>query len=729
MQTNNLADDNDLIATTDPRVAEALRQFQICENYWDYPYREAAIDHAYFVGGELQWDREIRQRLTGAKRPALTFNQLQQFVFGVVNEQKQNPSEAQVNAEANGATEDIARVLQDIVRKTRTKSHGKPHIAALRDMVVGGIGFWELGTEYVSQSSHKQHIIWKRVEGWSSVYIDPMADFPTFHNANYAFKFKDISRDEFKRLFKGKVATTSWDPFNTSLTGWIGQNHIRICEHWYTEYTKRSLIGMEDGTDKFLDEIKPGVDRPLMDANGEFAQIREEDYRKVFMQVISAAEILKEPVEWMTKYIPIIPVMGEKDVVEGRVHIFGMLRAARDPQVAANYMRNHLIEAIGRASKAQYLMDPKHTEDFEEFYENANVENRFFLPAHLLDDTGNQMGPPIPINQNTPVDQIQLAVNTQDTSLQQSMGSYGPTGGQRGTGVESAEAILARQVPGDRANFRYVDAFNEALKYACLQTIAMIPIVMDVPQVVQLEGLDRKPYKAAVYNSQQQPDVQSVQLANGIQGLFDLSRGDYGVEVSVGPSYETKRAETQTSLAALVSSLGNMPDELRIIIPHWIRSMDFPGHEELADQLTPQAIKAQQGDPAAALQQVQMQLQQKDAQMQHMAQIIQELTFEKKAGQTKALADAHIEKGWQDIEMEKIKANSATALTKTQADLTKTAATLAHDQAKTLLGHEISRIQQDKEHLHDVHMSLHDTAHQFAMQESQQEAEPTSEAA
>lgn len=725
MQTNNLADDNDLIPTTDPRVAEALRQFQICENYWDYPYREAGIDHAYFVGGELQWDREIRQRLTGAKRPALTFNQLQQFVFGVVNEQKQNPSEAQVNAEANGATEDIARVLQDIVRKTRTKSHAKPSITALRDMVVGGIGFWELGTEYVNQKSHKQHIIWKPVEGWSSVYLDPMGEFPTFHNANYGFKFKDISREQFKRDFPGKVATTSWDPFNTSLTGWIGQNHIRICEHWYAEYTKRTLVGMQDGTDKFLDELKPGIDLPLMDEKGEFAQIREEQYRRVFMQVISAAEVLKEPVEWMTQYIPIIPCMGEKDVVEGRVHIFGMIRAARDPQVSANYMRNHLIEAIGRASKAQYLMDPKHTEDFEEFYENANVENRFFLPAHLLDDNGQQLGQPIPINPNTPVDQIQLAVNLQDTSLQQSMGSYGPTGGQRGTGVESAEAILARQVPGDRANFRYTDAYNESLKYACLQTLAMIPIVMDVPQVVQLEGLDRKPYKAAVYNSQQQPDVQSVQLANGIQGLFDLSRGDYGVEVSVGPSYETKRAETQKSLAALAQSLGNMPDELRIIIPHWIRSMDFPGHEELADQLTPQAIKAQQGDPAAAAQQAQMQLQQAEAQMQHMAQMIQELTFEKKADQTKALANAHVEKGWQMVEMEKTRQANQVKLVQTQADLTKTAAQLSHDGAKALLGHEIGRIQQDKDHLHDLHMSMYDAANQMA----QQEAAPDSAAA
>lgn len=720
-------DDNDNIPVQDDRVRTALKQFQLAESHWAATYRQSMIDHKYFVGQEHQWEREVREALLADKRPALTFNQLQQFVFNVTNEQRQNPSEAQVNPDSGGATDEIARVLQDICRQVRTRSHGAPHLQAFRDMVVGGIAWWEIGTEYISPRSTKQRLIWKPVEGWSAVYIDPNAEYPTFFNADYAFKFKDMGRDEFKRVYKNKTATSSWDPFNTSLQGWIGEHHVRVCEHWFTKYEKRTLVGLEDGSFKFKDELGPG-DIPLINSDGKYADMREEDFRRVYMEVISAVEVLEEPVEWMTEFIPLIPVMGEKDVIDGQLHIFGMVRAARDPQVASNFMQNHLIEAIARASKAQFLMDPAHVEDFEDYYKDANVKNRFYLPAHLQGPQGEPLASPIPINPDTPVQEIQLAVNQQSMNLQQEMGTYAASLGAQGN-EESAAAILARQKPGDRSNFRFTYAFNIALKYACTQMLKMIPIVMDVPQVVRLEGLDKKPYRAAVYSSQSQPDVTAIELAEGIQGVFDLSRGEYNVEPSVGPAYETKRQETQKSLAALAQSLGNMPDELRIIIPHWVRSMDFPGHDELADQLTPMSQKAAQGDPAAQAQQAQLQNQQLQQQVLHLSQMVQQLTFDKKAEQTKMLQVTHIDKGKQALELEKIRSNERIQSQKTQAQVVMKAADIQHAGAKAILDHEVSRLQQNQEHNHDFHMALFDAAQSMANQQPDDEDEQEGQAA
>lgn len=707
--------DNDLIPTRDTAIDYALHQFQTAESYWSPIYREAMIDHMYFLGGEYQWDRDVRSRLIAARRPALSFNAIQQYVYGVVNEQKQNPTEAQIEAR-NGGDQKIAQVLQDMERQIRTSSVGKPLLVAYKDMVVGGIGFAQLCHERVHQRTNKQHVIWKPVE-WSAAYLDPAGTFPTYHDAEYAFKFYDLTRETFRRLYPNAVATSAWDPFNAAMSAWICEAHIRVAEHYYTKHRERTLMTMEDGSEKFEDEFEFG-DRPLLGPDGKPLDAQKVDFREVWLEVISAAEVLEQSVRWVTDYIPLVPCFGEREVIDGQVHVFGMVRPMRDPQIAANYMRNHLIEAVGAASKAQFAADPAHFEDFEEYYKDANVTNRLVIPMHLINPvTGEQMPPPIPLNQNTPVDEINIAIQAQDLALQQSAGQSASAFGQQ-SGDESAEAILARQRPGERASYRFTDSYNTTLIWGGTQIIDMIRKVCDLPQILHLEGRDGKPYKAAVFNSEMQPDVMGATLAEGVQGLFDLAIGDYNFAVSTMPAYEVMRDETQKALAAVASSLGQMPDKLAIVLPFWIRSMNFPGHEELADALTPPGMKLQNGDPKAQLQQAQQQMQQMQQMIQDLSAKLQEAAFERKAEQTKLIQVAHIDGMKQQHETQRETARLASAERIKRMDVgarvSETLAKLEHDRAGTILDHEIARINQDKDHSHDVHMALFDAANAMA---------------
>jgi hypothetical protein len=696
-------------------VTEALEQWMLCDSYWGNVYAEAMVDHRYFVGGELQWDRDIRSRLTDAKRPALTYNQIQQYVYNVVNEQKQNPSEAMVNPDSEGAEEKTARVMQDMLRKIRTSSYGNPPVVAMKDMVIGGIGWWKISHQYI-HGTNKQRIVNLPCE-WSSVYVDPSATYPTFHDADMAFRFYDLSRKTFRRKYNNAVATTSWDPFNSAMASWIGENNIRVAEHYFSKYRKRKIITLITGEDKYEDEISPW-DRPLLNSpGGGLAKWRIDDFKEIWMRVISAVEVLESEEKCVIPQIPLIPCFGEREVIDGQLHIFGMVRAMRDPQIGSNFMKNSMVEAIARASKSQYLADPAHTEDFEGFYQNANVENRFYLPMHLIGANGEQLPPPVPVNQDIPVQEINIAIQAQDLSMQQAGGMYAASLGQQGN-EESGEAILARQKPGERSSFRFTDGYNESIKYDAAQKIKMIPHIYDVPQVMHLEGLDGKTYQAAVLNGEQQGgDIHHIELQEGVQGIFDLSRGSYAPTVSTGPAYPTMRAEAQKSFAAIAGSLGQMPAQLAIILPFWIRSMDFPGHEELADALMPPGSKTP-GDPKIALQQAAQQSQQQQMMIQHLSQIVQELTMDKKAEQTKLIQVAHIDhmKENEETKRTRMKLESAENLKKMDIHgrLAETAFKVSHEASTTQLEHEIGRIKQDKDHTHDLHMALLDSAREMA---------------
>jgi hypothetical protein len=695
-------------AVRDPLVAEALRNFTVAESSYSKIRKEGATDHKYFVGGELQWDADIRDARIGDKRPTLTFNQLQQFVYNVVNEKKQNPSEAAINPTSDDASEETSNVLQDIIRDIRAQSHGSPDLRAYKDCVIAGEGYFRLCTEY-KPKSNKQVIRLCPVQSASCVYYDPYATYPTYHDAEFCFVFTDVSRNQFKRMYPKATSTTTFDPWNHDTRDWITENKVRIAEYFYVKHTQKRIVSLQDGTDKYEDELDGMRDYPLLDSDGAPIS-RLEDIRTVYRCVISAAEVLEQPVEWITPFIPIIPILGEEEIIEGERYLFGMMRSARDPQAASNLMQNLLIEGIAASTKAPYLLDPKHIEEFEQYWANANTKNYSFLPTHLVAEDGvTPLPPPIRNNAEPPVQAIQASITQQNLNLQQSMGTYAATLGQEGP-EESAKAILARQQPGEKSNFRFIDAYNIAWKYAAMQLLMMIPVVYDVPQVLHLEGLDKKAYQAAVFNSQASGlSMDQLQAAQGVKGVFDLSQGDYSAAISMAPNYETGRKETQAFFAAFAQAAPEMVPRFADL---WARSMDFPEKDELADRLTPADVKQQNGDPQAQIAQLGQQNQVLSAQVQHLSQMVQEMAFEKKAKHAELVKVAAIDQA-------KIQSNERIQTSKNRVSLIETAAKLSEQGAGRMLDHEIGRIQQDKDHSHEIHMALFDAANSMASQDSE----------
>ena len=104
--------------------------------------------------------------------------------------------------------------------------------------------------------------------------------------------------------------------------------------------------------------------------------------------------------------------------------------------------------------------------------------------------------------------------------------------------------------------------------------VSMIPEVYDGERILKL--------KARGNNEEQDVPINKVMPDRGV--MNDLSKGNYEVEVTTGPSYATQRIEARDTMMQLVQ----VAPELRTrALDKVFDSFDFKGAEEIADRFRP----------------------------------------------------------------------------------------------------------------------------------------------
>ena len=165
----------------------------------------------------------------------------------------------------------------------------------------------------------------------------------------------------------------------------------------------------------------------------------------------------------------------------------------------------------------------------------------------------------------------------------------------------------------------YSDNMGRAVEHCGRILVDMIPRVFDTTRMVRTIAPDDTPGMVPV----NQPV-----MMNGLPATQnDLTRGKFDVRVQVGPNYTTRRQEAAESMMELAKAMPQLP---QIAGDLMVKSMDWPGADEIADRLKkilpPGVAEEQQPDPM----QQQMQGREQEAQ-----KIAQELALRKQLAETK----------------------------------------------------------------------------------------------
>lgn len=544
--------------------------------------RSEQLDDLRFLSGE-QWPVEVERARELDKRPCLTINKLPTFLHQVTNNQRMNVPSIKVSPVNNGNMK-TAEVIQGVVRHAEYSSNADiAYDTAVNSAAAIGEGYFRLVTDYCRPDSFDQDIKFKRIRNPFTVYFDPTSEEPDGSDQKRCLISERIPRADFEAQYPNASATTQG--FNTGIgdptnKDWLGADFIRVAEFYRIEYTDDKLVELSNGETGFkskLLELPPGVtivrDRPTQRPTVMW-------YKLTALEVIESTEI-------KCRWIPVFPVHGDEIDLDGKVIRSGIVRHAKDPAQMYNYWMTAATEEVAMRPKTPYIGAEGQFEGYEDDWNSANVRNFSYLEYKPVELNGSLAPPP----QRQPMADMPQGVLTMamhaNDNIKATTGLFDSSLGARGTarsGVQEKE----QQRQGDMANFHYSDNLDRSVRHAGRCFIDMFPHYYDAARVVRIMGDDGKISSVAINTPEPEVDPETGQPKRDENGeivqkiLHDTTVGEYDVVVKAGPSYDTLREEAADSM---IEMQGKWPKLMDIAGDKVVRSMDWPGADEIADRI------------------------------------------------------------------------------------------------------------------------------------------------
>ena len=541
--------------------------------------RRDGLDDDKFYYGD-QWSANDRARRNSERRPCLTFNKFPVLVKQVTGDQRQNRPNIDVHPVGNRADVDVARIYKGIVREIERDSHADiAYDTGFESAVRKGWGYWRIVTEYESPTTFDQVILIKRIRNAYSVYLDPLSSEIDGSDAKFGFITEMIDRDEFKAEWPD-ADPMHWTTggFGDSFKNWIGESNIRIAEYYETKLETRELVLLGNGYEGWRDEIDPEIVQQY-----GITEKRKSIVPKITWYKLTGKQIL-ERTEWPGRWLPIVKVIGDEQDIEGRVKLWGVIRQAKDAQRMYNYTRTNETERVMLVPKAPYLIAEGQIEGYESQWKEANNKSQPTLIYRAQELHGHMVPPPIKV---PPVDVPAGIVNLANEVGQDMMATTGIrffNAEPKDMRAESSRALRELRRSGDLGSFNYVDNLMHSLRHTGEILIDLIPKIYTRPgRVLTILREDNEEEQIELAPNSNKPLTETIDpQTQRIKRAFDPLYGTYGVTVTIGPSYATRRIETAE---AMMDFLRAVPTAAPLISDLVAKNQDWEGSEEIAARL------------------------------------------------------------------------------------------------------------------------------------------------
>lgn len=583
--------------------------------------RKAALDDLNFKAG-VQWPADVVAQRNIDKRPCLTINKLPTFVHQITNDQRQNRPGIVVSPVGDRSDVEVAKFYRGLIRHIERASAADIAYDTAYDHAVSmGWGYWRVLTRWEAPDSFNLDLVIERIRNPFTVYLDPTHQDPTGADAQWGFITDMMPRDE----YEAKYPDFDPLPFDKSGIGenmkhWTSKDEIRIAEYFEIEYETRALVELSNGHQGWLDELDEDVRAKIRRGDLHILDERDSRVPKVKWYKVTARDILSER-DWLGTSIPIIKVIGEEIDLEGKVTYSGVIRHAKDAQRQYNYWATAETELIALAPKAPWVGEEGQFEGHEDEWKMANVRSMPYLSYKGT----SIMGQPIPPPQRqqfagVPAGVVQAKMGAAQDMMATTGIRFDATQNERMID-ESGKAIRELRRSGDIGNFHFIDNLARALRRTGEILVEMIPIVYSDQRVLTILREDDKEEQVAVDPTLPTGHAE-IQRPNGKRvKIFNPAVGKYGVTVTIGPSYASKRIEASENMIAFARALPNTAALFADLIA---KNQDWPGAEEIANRLAktlpPNLLQPDQKDMTP---QTQALLSAMDAQIKDLGQKLQ----------------------------------------------------------------------------------------------------------
>lgn len=602
--------------------------------------RKNALDDLKFLAGD-QWPADVASQRNFDKRPCLTINKLPTFVHQIMNDLRQNRPAIDIDPVGDRGDKEAAKMYRGLIRALERACRADiAYDTGAFNQISNGWGYWRVLTEWDKPDSFDQTIVARRIRNPFTVYLGEHQE-PDGSDCREAWVTEMIPKDEFKLLWPN-ADTISFmvGGLGEKLQNWFSGTDIRVAEYFKIEHEKRKLVELSNGHIGWEDELSDDVKAFLASGVLTVEQERESVVPTIKWHKLTAVDVL-ESQEWPGKWIPVVKAVGDEIDIEGKVKYSGIVRNAKDPQRMYNYWRTLETELIALAPKAPWLIAEGQDEGYEQDYKTANTRNIPVLRYRPI-ALGGQPVPP-PSRQpfaSVPAGVVQaIAGAAQD--MMATTGIRFDASMQERTADESGVAMRELRRSSDLGSFHYGDNYMRSLRHTGDIYVDLIPKIFTRRQMATILREDDEEERIMIDPNAPKAYAETRGADGKTMKIFNPNIGQYGVTVTIGPSFATKRIEASQSMMEFAKAL---PNAAGLIMDLIAKNMDWEGSDEMAKRLAkalpPQLLTPDQKDIPP---QVQAMLLAMDGQIKQMTQERQQL-----------MAALTEKKSEQAIEMDKI---------------------------------------------------------------------------
>ncbi|MCE7073683.1 hypothetical protein LZG74_25460 [Dyadobacter sp. CY327] len=524
------------------------------QDYWSRIYERAKEDLDFLSDDAYaQWDRKDYESRISSNRPALTIDQLGQFIHQVANDIRMNTPSIRVIPGDDGDAE-TAEIIQGLIRNIEYASNADDaYDTASLNAIKSSIGFIRVDHGYIDEKSFDQELRIKRVVNPLSCWIDSNSIECDGRDAMRGAIVEPISVREFKTKYPGKEPVCFDDARSKNAKD---DDLITICEYFVIEEKDRQITYDEMGN---ITDYVEGM--PV-------SMIRTVKDRTVLRYKLSGADIL-EQTTFPGKYIPLIPVYGEEAWNNGERHLFSLIRKSKSAQRMFNLWKSIETEVLMKQPIAPFAAAEGQVDDYRDDW--LNPSKAAVLRYKSTDARGN----PIPAPQrlmppSIPAGVINAARESVD-DIKATMGIYNASLGVRGNAT-SGKQELAQQKEGDVATYHFADNLVRSITHVGRVVVAALPEIYDGSRLIRIIGEEDEPKMVGING----------QVSQDQERHFDLTQGSYDVRVVTGASFTTKRQETVTFMQEVFT---RAPELMTIMGDLFFKNSDFQGAQAMADRM------------------------------------------------------------------------------------------------------------------------------------------------
>lgn len=526
---------------------------------WD---REQALqDRRFYIIPGAQWEGKYGEQFE--HRITLENNQVALAITRIVNEYRNNRIDAKFISKDGTDSEDFADFLAGLYRADKQDSASdEAEDNAFEEAVGGGFGAFRLTNLYEDEyddEDDKQRIRWEPItDADTCVYFDHGSIKQDKSDAKWCMVLKSMTKDDFEEQWDKEVSSFA-RPVSDTEFDWCVGDLVYVAEYFVYEDSTYDLHYYRDiagNTEKYRDrDLTEEKLRELNTVGTIRVATRKIKTRKVRKYILSGAGVLEDAGHIAGRYIPIIPVYGQRHFVDGKERFRGHVRITKDMQRLDNMQLSLLAEQAASGGERVPIFTPEQVAGLENNWRDHAVNRPAFqLVNPILDKDGNEIASgPVGYTEPAQVPEATAALmQVARESLSRLLGSQ--EAGENFEGDLSGKAVELIQNRIDGQSFIYMSNFAKAQEHAAKVWLCMAgELYVEDDRIMKL--VDEQ-------GGTDYADISETVLVDGeAVKKYDIANAKMDVSINIGPTSQSRKAATVRALTEMLPLLADPADQ------------------------------------------------------------------------------------------------------------------------------------------------------------------------